>query len=161
MACMENHISAELFIEHVGSTAVPNLGGKDIIDMAIATKKAAFAIDVISQGLKSLGYIFRENRSSPERFFFRADLPDVEQGVRRYHIHLTFLESHEWEGLIAFRDYVRKNPEEAKKYAKLKKETAEQANQNGSMYRRLKAFFFQEALKKMGCKIPLFIDESN
>ncbi|MFK5953546.1 MAG: GrpB family protein [Desulfobacterium sp.] len=97
-ARIEDAIAECLDVQHVGSTAIPDLGGKGIIDIAIAV--AEHDLEAVSQKMQGLGYLFRESGSAPERLFFRADLPDAEENIRRYHVHLTFLESREWKGLI-------------------------------------------------------------
>jgi GrpB-like predicted nucleotidyltransferase (UPF0157 family) len=135
-----------LDIQHVGSTAVPHLGGKGIIDIAIAVDEKA--IEKAISELESLGYIFRESGSTPERWFFRIDLPDAEEGSRRYHLHLTFLESSEWKRLLAFRDYLRCHPEAVQEYALLKKKSAEEVKENGALYRSQKLPFFKKVLSK-------------
>ena len=138
-------ISLPCDIEHVGSTAVFGLGGKGIIDLAIAANKKD--IDKISQCLQmDLGYIFRESGSAFERWFFRIDLPDVEEGIRRYHLHLTFPESHEWETLLLFRDYLRSHPEDVAKYAELKKSLVSLVKGDGVEYRKEKNPFFEDIL---------------
>ena len=139
-------ISESLMIEHVGSTAVPGLGGKGIVDIAIAVNISDFP--AISSKLQSLGYEFQESGSVPERWFFIVDLPDQEESIRRYHVHLTSFESIEWNGLIAFREYLKSHPETAEEYARLKKAAVEQADGDGAEYRRLKNPFFQEVLNK-------------
>jgi GrpB-like predicted nucleotidyltransferase (UPF0157 family) len=144
---IKHHLAIDLIIEHIGSTAVPNLGGKGIIDIALSTNKTT--IDAVSEELKNLGYEFREIGSSSERWFFQADLPDLDEKVRRYHIHLTLPESIEWKNLIAFRDYLRANPKTAKKYENLKRRAVQEAHHDGSKYRQLKEPMIQEILKKI------------
>lgn len=68
-----------LKIEHIGSTAVPNLGGKGIIDIAIASKKED--MENISRELQDLGYEFRPSFSTAERLYFVSYLPDLEEGT--------------------------------------------------------------------------------
>lgn len=135
-----------LDIQHVGSTSVAGLGGKGIIDIAIAVRKED--LKNISKKLSDLGYIFREIGSAPERLFFRGDFPDNEEETRRYHIHVTFKESSEWKTLLAFRNYLRSHQEIAKQYAELKKNCVKEAKGNGELYRQRKAPFFQEILLK-------------
>lgn len=135
----------EAIIEHVGSTAVPGLGGKGIIDIAIAVERTK--IDSGSKELQDLGYEYKPVGSTPERLYFRIDLPDSEEGIRRYHVHLTFPESKEWKELIAFRDYLRTHPEDAKLYGELKKQAAEGVNEDGEKYRALKQPLFDKILK--------------
>jgi GrpB-like predicted nucleotidyltransferase (UPF0157 family) len=133
-------------IQHVGSTAVPGLGGKGIIDIAIAIDKKD--VTATSRKLQDLGYELREKGSAPERLFFRIDLPDEEESIRRYHVHLSFFESREWKQLLAFREYLKNHPEDAEKYADLKKKAVEEANEDGEEYRRLKGAIFEKILNK-------------
>ena len=137
-----SHLKSVLKIEHVGSTAVCNLGGKGIIDIAIAVRKED--MEKTSKELQDLGYEFRPSFSTEERFYFVIDLPDEIEGKRRYHIHLTHLESEDWKGLISFRDYLRSHPKELEEYAELKKQAALEAKEEGSVYRKLKEPFFQK-----------------
>lgn len=134
-------------IEHVGSTAVPGLGGKGIIDIAIAVDKSV--MDSSKTALQELGYEFRPSFSTPDRFYFIIYLPDPEEERRRYHIHLTYPESKEWAELIGFRDYLLNNPEELQKYAELKKKAVLEADQDGEKYRKLKEPMFQKFKKRL------------
>src|SRR3990167_2449144 len=136
------HLKKVLAIEHIGSTAVYNLGGKGIIDIAIAVNKED--MEATSQQLQSLGYEFRPTFSTPDRFYFIIYLPDPEEGNRRYHVHLTCPESSDWKGFIRFRDYLRAHPEEVQEYAEMKKRAALEANQEGDLYRKIKKPIFQK-----------------
>ncbi len=129
-------------IEHIGSTAVPGLGGKGIIDIAIAVDKSV--MDNSKTALQELGYEFRPSFSTPDRFYFIIYLPDPEEDRRRYHIHLTYQSSKEWNELIGFRDYLRTHPEAMEEYAKVKKQAATIANEDGEQYRKLKEPIFQK-----------------
>jgi RimJ/RimL family protein N-acetyltransferase/GrpB-like predicted nucleotidyltransferase (UPF0157 family) len=131
-----------LAIEHVGSTAIPGLGGKGIIDIAIAV--AEKERESSSAILQKMGYEFRPSFSTPDRLYFIAYLPDAEEGSRRYHIHLTVGYNKEWKGLIGFRDYLLSHPEAVEEYATLKKHAASVANQEGQQYRKLKEPMFQK-----------------
>ncbi|MCH9634101.1 MAG: hypothetical protein S4CHLAM7_08430 [Chlamydiae bacterium] len=133
-----------LTIEHVGSTAIPGLGGKGIIDIAIAVSKHDFK--KMPSILEKLGYIFREVHSSSERLFFRIDLSDSSEKIRRYHLHITFPGSVEWKNFLAFRDYLCAHPEAMQEYAELKETIAQSINEDGALYRELKAPFFSKIL---------------
>ena len=135
-------LSLPVVIEHIGSTAIPGLGGKGIIDIAIAVSKKK--MELISNELQDLGYEYRPAFSTPDRFYFITYLPDLEEGNRRYHIHLTYLENHEWKELIGFRDYLRDHPEELQEYAELKKQAAMEADNRGSCYRKVKEPMFEK-----------------
>lgn len=141
------HLKQVLAIEHVGSTAVPGLGGKGIIDIAIAVDRAS--LDSTTHQLQSLGYEYRPKFSTPDRFYFVTYLPDPEEETRRYHIHLTYPESNTWKELIAFRDYLRLHPAALQEYAELKKQAALVANEDGERYRQLKAPILEKIRKSI------------
>ena len=129
-------------IEHVGSTAVPGLGGKGIIDIAIATEKEK--LNEVSKQLQQLGYEFRPTFSTSDRLYFIIYLPDPEEEIRRYHVHLTYPENTEWKEFLAFRDYLRGHPEALQEYANMKQQAAQEANHQGERYRKLKNPMFEK-----------------
>lgn len=148
---IESAIVECLAIEHIGSTAIPGMGGKGLIDLAIAVKQSDIAR--VSKKLEALGYIFRESGSGPERWFFCIDLPDGDENYRRYHVHLTFAGSEEWINLLLFRDYLRSHPNEAAQYAKIKVES----DQDKEIYRQKKAPFVKDILTKAHSSIFVMI----
>lgn len=72
-------------------------------------------------------------------------------------MHLTFLESEDWKGLIGFRDFLRNNKKAMEEYAEVKKQAAKMANQNGEEYRKIKEPFFKQNLHNY----PLSIKDNN
>lgn len=142
-----SNLKVPLVIEHIGSTAIPGLGGKGIIDIGIATDKKK--MELISNKLQALGYEFRPNFSTADRLYFIAYLPDQEEGTRRYHIHLTYPENAEWRDFLDFRDYLKANPEALQQYAKLKQHAVSEAKDEGEKYRKIK----DPLLKKIKAKI--------
>lgn len=130
-------------VEHIGSTAVPGLGGKGIIDIAIAAKKEN--MNKVSKQLQTLGYEFRPTFSTLDRLYFIIYLPDPKEVTRRYHVHLTYPTNSEWNEFLAFRDYLKKHPEALREYAELKKRAAQEANEDGERYRQLKKPMFEKA----------------
>jgi GrpB-like predicted nucleotidyltransferase (UPF0157 family) len=143
---LETVVSGAL-IEHIGSTAISGLGGKGIIDIAIAVPKKK--MEFVKMQIESLGYEYGLSFNTDERFYFVAILPDPLEEKRRYHIHLTFFDSADWIGFIHFRDYLCGNPEALKEYARLKQMAAESVNEDGERYRKLKAPFFQKIKKRL------------
>jgi GrpB-like predicted nucleotidyltransferase (UPF0157 family) len=136
------HLPSSACIEHVGSTAVPSLGGKGIIDIAIAVDKAM--MEEAKNRLQELEYEFRPSFSTADRFYFIIYLPDPEEGNRRYHVHLTYPQSKEWKELTGFRDFLLSNPDALQEYAELKKKAAIEAGQDGEKYRKAKEPMFQK-----------------
>ncbi|MFN0065225.1 MAG: GrpB family protein [Chlamydiales bacterium] len=136
------HLPSASVIKHIGSTAVPGLGGKGIIDIAVAVNKDD--MEVALKQLQMLGYEFRPSFSTPDRFYFRIYLPDPEEESRRYHLHLTYPENKEWKEFIGFRNFLRSHPKALKEYAHLKEKAALEADQNGEKYRKMKAPMFEK-----------------
>ena len=133
-------------IEHVGSTAIPDLGGKGILDIVVGVSESKLA--EAKKKLEKAGYEFREKASHPERLFFRIDHP-YKNRKRRIHIHLTKLNSQDWKEIIGFRDYLLKHPEAVEQYVKIKKEGVKKALGDGEKYRKHKEKFIQNILKKV------------
>src|SRR5579885_662783 len=65
-------------IEHVGSTSIPNMGGKGIIDLALAV--SSDDLDAITDRLQNLGYQYKPEHSTSERRYFKIYLADLEEG---------------------------------------------------------------------------------
>jgi GrpB-like predicted nucleotidyltransferase (UPF0157 family) len=137
-------IGDDVQIEHIGSTAVPGLGGKDIIDIAISSEKK----DQILLKIRELGYGFYPEFSTENRLFFKTDRPDPEETRRTYHIHLMAPQSEELKDMLFFREYLKSHPEQAKIYAEIKKRASVEAHEDGNLYRKLKEPFMKEILKK-------------
>lgn len=132
-------------IEHVGSTAVPNLGGKGILDIVVGVSKSKVA--EAKKKLEKAGYEFREKASYPERLFFRRDY-SYKNGKRRIHIHLTKFDGKDWKEMIGFRDYLLKHPEAVERYVKIKKTGVKKALGDGEKYRKHKEKFIENILRK-------------
>jgi GrpB-like predicted nucleotidyltransferase (UPF0157 family) len=106
-----------LSLEHTGSTAVPGLAAKPVLDI-LAGRSVAASRETVIEALRAAGYAYRGEQGIPGRDFFRRGEP------RKYHLHLTVVGSDFWRDHLAFRDYLRANPEAADRYAALKLELA-------------------------------------
>ncbi len=132
-------------IEHVGSTAVPGLGGKRIIDIMLGTNS-----DNLKSYIKILrlrNYAFSDKASTDGRLFFKK-IYTKKDSVTVYHLHITRLGSKEWNQIIIFRNYLLKHPDAVKKYAELKKKAVELAKGDGEVYREIKREFIEKILNK-------------
>jgi GrpB-like predicted nucleotidyltransferase (UPF0157 family) len=142
-------------IEHIGSTSVPGLGGKVVIDILVLSPKGSW--EKIKGKLKALGYLYRpkDRERESEKLFFMADLADSELGTRLYHVHLSFDGSSELKNSIGFRDYLRAHPKELKEYAAIKKKAALEAQKFSSkdemrdIYGKVKEEFIEKVLSKL------------
>ena len=107
-------------IEHIGSTSVEGLSAKPIIDIDIVIKDYS-VFDTVVERLATLGYLHEGNLGIKDREAFdykgNVDLP-------KHHLYVCPEFSSELQKHIAFRDYLRNNPEAVKKYSKVKEEGA-------------------------------------
>ncbi|MEH2083139.1 MAG: GrpB family protein [Nostoc sp.] len=108
-------------IEHIGSTAVPGMAAKPVIDIMVGVRSLEDEKSAIL-ALESLGYVYWRENPDPRRMFFVKGMPPY--GKQRTHnIHIVEINSEFWERKL-FCDYLRKHPEEAKRYEVLKRDLA-------------------------------------
>lgn len=109
-------------IEHIGSTAVPGLPAKPVIDILVAVRSLDEARRVAVAPLEALGYAYWAENPKPDRLFFVKGLPPKE-ARRAHHVHIAEPGGEVWDR-IRFRDYLRSHPDEAERYARLKRDLA-------------------------------------
>lgn len=110
-----------LRIEHIGSTSIPGMVAKPIIDIMVAVKSLKEAEELIPV-LESNGYEYRTPDTVLERMFFVKESSPM---YRTHHLNLTQRDSGFWENQLTFRDYLRVHAEIASEYGDLKKRLAE------------------------------------
>ena len=110
-------------IEHHGSTAVPGLAAKPIIDIQVSVESLQPLVAFITP-LSSLGYVYVPHPDDDRCPFFHrpVDWPHT------HHVHLVVTGGEEEERTLAFRDYLRSHPEVAAEYAHLKRHLARDAD---------------------------------
>jgi GrpB-like predicted nucleotidyltransferase (UPF0157 family) len=135
-------------LEHFGSTAIPGLSAKPIIDILIAVRSLSEARLSFVAPLRRLDYVYWADNPKTDRMFFVKGMPPY--GVRRtHHVHVTETSGEMWQRL-SFRDYLRKNPEEARRYELLKRELADRHKNDREAYTAAKDHFIDE----INAKIP-------
>lgn len=118
-------------IEHVGSTAVPGLAAKPIIDILIVIRSIATAQGAIAP-LAALGYVFWADNPRKDRMFFVKGMPPY--GERPTH-HVHIMEpGDDMRTHLSFRDYLRAHPDEAQHYAVLKRELGQRHRNDREAY---------------------------
>ena len=130
-----------LDIQHVGSTAIPGIPAKPIIDIGVAVRnfeEAAVCIDPIVR----LGYVYRGENGIPRRHYFRKGSP-----VRTHHLHVNEITGLDWQNQTLFRDYLRLHPEAAAEYGRLKTKLARQHPTDRETYLAAKAPFIENILR--------------
>jgi GrpB-like predicted nucleotidyltransferase (UPF0157 family) len=105
-------------IEHIGSTSVPGLAAKPVIDLDLVVP-AASDIPTVIDRLATIGYEHRGDLGIPGRESFRApaDLP-------RHHLYACPGDNHALANHLAVRNHLRADPETARAYGELKRELA-------------------------------------
>lgn len=137
--------SKALAIEHIGSTSVPGLGAKDIVDMLVGVKDSQFA-EKCRVLLESIDYTkVTPQPGHSEWFYCLGKTPGI---VPRYHLHLIKYPSPFWNKHILFRDYLRSHPEVAAEYCELKKNLAEQFGSDRIGYTDAKSGFVEGVLER-------------
>jgi GrpB-like predicted nucleotidyltransferase (UPF0157 family) len=107
-------------IHHIGSTAIPGIYAKPIIDLLVEVQDL-MQVDGRSASMASLGYEVMGEYGIPDRRFFRKDSP---AGVRTHHVHTFEVDSAQVQRHLAFRDYMINHPEDAQAYSALKRRLA-------------------------------------
>ncbi len=135
-----------LGIEHFGSTAVPGLAAKPIVDILIAVRSLTEAQERAIEPLEALDYLYWYDNPKTDRMYFVKGMPP--HGVRRtHHVHMTETSGEMWQRL-AFRDYLRAHPEEAQRYERLKRALAAAHRADREAYTDAKAAFVVEIMEK-------------
>ncbi len=121
-------------IHHVGSTAVPGLAAKPIIDVMVGVRSLEEALRVFD-ALAAIGYCYWPHR--PWMHWFCKPSP----AARTHHLHLIERRHPQFAARLAFRDYLRVHPETADAYAALKIELARKYRGDREGYTEAKAEF--------------------
>lgn len=126
-------------IHHIGSTAVPGLLAKPIIDIMATVRQLDDAAACIAP-LSSLGYTFVDHVENTDRRFFRKGSP------RTHHLHIVEHGSDALRRHLAFRDALRANADLREQYAALKTELAARYKNDRARYTDAKSDFVARAL---------------
>lgn len=133
-------------IQHVGSTAIPGISAKPIIDIQIAVKSLDEMKVIAVPNLQKLGYEYWDENPDPERMFFVKGMPPYGE-KRTHHVHIFELASKHWQQKIIFRDYLLSHPDAAKEYQQLKFKLAQQHSLDREKYTEAKSEFVHKILK--------------
>lgn len=133
-------------IEHMGSTAVPGLAAKPIIDLLVGVRNLTDARSRCIEPLQALGYTHIPEYESwlPDELFFRRGAP----GPWTHHVHVMEPSSPRWDAYLSFRNYLRTHPDAARAYGNLKKSLAAVFNDDIAGYRNAKHAFVVAAIAK-------------
>lgn len=141
-------------IEHFGSTAIPGLSAKPIIDLLVAVRSLEEARTRAVPALEALEYAYWPKDPAPDRMFFVKGLPP--NGPRTHHVHVVEhsishdprLSEFTFADRLLFRDYLRAHPEEADQYAALKRELSARFSEDREAYTSGKTDYVYSIMQK-------------
>jgi len=135
-----------LSIDHIGSTAIPGMPAKPVIDILLLVTSAALARATAVGPLEALGYAYWADNPHPDRLFFVKGLPPAAPH-RTHHVHMRE-PGEDHRGRLLFRDHLRANPDEAARYAALKYELAARHGADREAYTDAKSVYVEAVLEK-------------
>lgn len=130
-------------IEHIGSTAVPGLSAKPVIDIMAPVRSLAHAVPAID-ALTSLNYCYFPYKPSEMHWFCKPS-----PAHRTHHLHLVPAASSVWQLRLAFRDALRRDPALASQYERLKVRLAAAHAQDREAYTDGKTLFINSVLQRV------------
>ena len=131
-------------IQHIGSTAVPGLAAKPVIDIAAAVRSLA-ALPEIIEALARTGYIYRRDSGQEGgHLFVRESAPEI----RCVHLHVVQQGDPQWQHYLEFRDLLRADGELRHEYAELKLALARRYANDRKSYTGAKQEFIQSILRQ-------------
>lgn len=128
-------------IAHVGSTSIPHIAAKPIIDLAVGVDDLN-AVKAMAEEAERYGLLFRGEDNGGWLFV----LGDLAADTRSHHIHIVQKQGEEWQNYIRFRDYLCANPDRAKEYERLKQSLAGLYPNDRASYTAGKAELIREIL---------------
>lgn len=136
-----NALGDMIAIEHMGSTAVPGLEAKPIVDVIASVAQLALTESQLA-ALARVGYEYLGECGVPGRAYFRKREPSS------FNLHVVQYESSLWDHNLLFRDYLQAHPEEARRYGILKRKLARDAGHSLLVYSDRKSRFIARALAR-------------
>jgi len=136
-------------IQHVGSTSIPGLAGKPILDLAVAVQQAA-QMNACIVPLEELGYTFLGDREGWGEYFFARGPDDA----RTHYLHMLPLTHPKWREYLLFRDVLRQRPDLRDEYHHIKTALAQEYAECRAEYTARKGVFVQRVLADFGPAAP-------
>jgi len=143
-----------LAVEHVGSTSVPGLAAKPIIDLDVVIALRD-RLPVVFERLRALGYVHQGDLGLEGREAFRREGEDVPRDAwagqaawPSHNLYVCAQDNREFARHLAFRNYLRAHPDDAAAYADLKRDLAQRHQGDRDAYSRAKTEFVESILQK-------------
>ncbi|MBR2993093.1 MAG: GrpB family protein [Clostridiales bacterium] len=134
-----------LSVEHVGSTSVPGLAAKPIIDIDVVIEDTD-CFEKVKTALETIGYQHEGDLGIPGREAFKYD---GKEHLRKHHLYVCAKDSDELKRHLSFRDYLRTHPDAVKEYGRIKEEGARLYPNDIDSYIEYKAPFIETIYEKI------------
>ncbi len=134
-----------LDVQHVGSTAIPGVPAKPVLDILVGVEDFDEA-SVCIEPLEHIGYRYRREYGIPRRHYF------VKGDPRTHHLHVVERDSAHWAVTIAFRDLLNRDAESAHSYAEAKRSLAATYSRDRATYQREKDKIVERLLTLAGSR---------
>lgn len=142
---LRKNLEKSVPIDHVGSTAIPNMCGKNIIDIVIGAKDSN-DFHKINEIVESEGFV-ASKKSKDEIYQFFSSIAG-ETGSGDVHIHVVVMNTDRYSEFLILRDYLLLNKSEAKAYSNFKKEILHLGNEDRREYKRVKSEYVSSLLER-------------
>jgi len=130
----------DVVIEHVGSTAVPGLVGKNIIDIVIGVRASSDVV-MVSQRLAQAGWFVGKKCDMASR--------QEETVAGDVHLHLVLVGSQRYRQFVEIRDFLRHNPDWCRRYNQVKCQLVRELRVDRATYKQLKSQFVEQILAEI------------
>ncbi|WP_412064781.1 GrpB family protein [Rhizobium sp. SYY.PMSO] len=131
-------------VQHFGSTSIPEIKAKPIIDIAVGVRRFEDGLACI-EPMASIGYVYAGSNIVPDDHIFGHD---IEGDTRTHLVHVVEHGGPTWRNFLTFRDRMRKRPDLAHAYEALKIELASKYADNRAAYTAAKKDFIQKILEE-------------
>ena len=135
-------------VEHVGSTSVEGLSAKPCIDIDVVIEDRS-VLDLVISGLADIGYIHEGDLGIAGREAFKYS---GKPHLMTHHLYVCTEDCEELRRHVAFRDFLRSEPEAARRYGEVKKRAAELFSNDIDKYIEYKSSCIEELYRQCGLK---------
>lgn len=135
-------------IAHVGSTAVPGLAAKPVIDIDVIVDRPRFPH--ARARLEEIGYLHQGDQGITDREAFKLTDPRAKQALPPHHLYVCMSDAAELRRHLLFRDYLRAHAADAQAYARLKCRLADRFRDDRDGYTEAKGPFIRQVMRNAG-----------
>jgi GrpB-like predicted nucleotidyltransferase (UPF0157 family) len=139
-----NLVGTYYAVEHVGSTSVPGMAAKPIIDIDVVMREGKF--DQIRGRLEAAGYEYEGEKGVPGRESFRMRDAGLKAALPPHHLYVLAADAEELRRHRAFRDFLRSHPDWARRLSEHKLDLARRFGDDREAYQQAKAPMVEEVL---------------